>query len=115
MSGLNRASARRRLVSAVLAAALYAASAVVVPVVHARTEVLRSTSEVEAQHTSQCPRIHAEASCLVCSTFQFPTPLPRVLADAGPGRGDPTGGVGETAAVTREGPSQHSVRAPPTR
>jgi len=115
MSGLSLTSARRRLVSAVIAAALYAASAVVVPLVHARTEVLRSTSEVEAQHTQQCPRLHAEASCLVCSTFQFPTPLVRVLADAGPKRGCPTGRVGETPTVSRAGPSQHLVRAPPAR
>ncbi len=115
MLGMSRTPTRRRLPSAVLAAVLYAASAVVVPVVHARTEVLRSTSEVEAQHTQQCPRIHAEASCLVCSAFQFPTPLPRVLADAAPDRVYPTGRVGETSTVSREGPSQHFVRAPPAR
>ncbi|MBI2536496.1 MAG: hypothetical protein HYW06_05940 [Gemmatimonadetes bacterium] len=115
MSGLSRSSARPRLGSAVIAAVLYAASAVVVPVVHARTEVLRSTSEVEAQHTQQCPRLHAEASCLVCSTFQFPTPLPRVLAHASSDRVCPTGGPRETLTLSREGPSQHLVRAPPAR
>ncbi|MBI2615183.1 MAG: hypothetical protein HYW52_05855 [Gemmatimonadetes bacterium] len=115
MSGLSRSSARPRLGSAVIAAVLYAASAVVVPVVHARTEVLRSTSEVEAQHTQQCPRLHAEASCLVCSTFQFRTPLPRAFASAGPHRVCPTGGARQTLIISREGPSQHLVRAPPAR
>lgn len=114
MQPLSRPMARRRL-SAVIAAALYAASAIVVPLAHARSEVLRSTSEVEAQHTEQCPRIHAEATCLVCSTFQFPTPLPRVLADSGPDRGSPTGRLGETATVRRDGPSPHYVRGPPAR
>ncbi len=115
MPALSRTSARRRLLSAVIASALYVASAIAVPVVHARTEVLRSTSEVEAQHTQQCPRIHAEATCLVCSTFQFPTPLPRVLADAGPDRVCPTGRTRETLTVSQAGPSQHLVRAPPAR
>jgi hypothetical protein len=115
MLGMSRTSPGRRLPSAVIAAALYAASAVLVPVVHARTEVLRSTSEVEAQHTEQCPRIHAEATCLACSTFQLHTPLPRALAGAGPDRGCPTVGTRPTPTISREGPSQHLVRAPPAR
>jgi len=113
--GMSRTSARRRLPSAVIAAVLYAASAVVVPMVHARSEVLRSASEVEAQHTEQCPRIHAEATCLVCSTFQFHTPLPRALAGAGPERLCPTATTPPAPTVSREGPSQHLVRAPPAR
>lgn len=115
MPGLSLKSARRRLVSAVIAAALYAASAVIGPVVHARTEVLRSTSEVEPQHTQQCLRLHAEASCLVLSPFQFPTPLPRVLAHRGPRQGPSLGRDGETPTLSRAAPSQHPVRAPPAR
>jgi len=105
--------ARRRFVSAVIAAALYAASAIVVPMAHARTEVLRSMSEVEAQHTEQCPRIHAEATCLVGSTFQFPAPLPRSLADTGPDHVIKGRAVGEAPTRSREQSHQHPVRAPP--
>lgn len=115
MSGLNRTPARRRLVSAAIAAALYAASAIVVPMVHAKTEVLRSTSEVEAQHTEQCPKIHAEATCLAPSAFQLPAPLPRALPDAGPDRAVPAAPARETLALRRDRPSQHPVRAPPAR
>ena len=113
--GTSRLSYRRRLPSALIAAALYAASAVVVPVVHARTEVLRSTSEVESQHTEQCPRIHAEATCLVCSTFQFHTPLPCGLAGGGSDQVSPTAGPPPALTISREGPCQHLVRAPPAR
>jgi hypothetical protein len=115
MLRLKRMGTRRRWVSAVMAAAWYLASAVVVPVVHARTEVLSSVSEVEPGHSAECPRIHTEASCLVCGSFQVPSPPPRALPGAQADRPSAIGGPRETLAIQQDRTNPHLVRAPPAR
>ncbi len=115
MPALSRTPPRRRTASARFALALYLASAIVVPLAHARSEVLSSRPEVEAQHTRLCLRIHTEATCLVCSTFQLPSPLPRALATDGSPRPGAPGPARETLIVRREASSRHLVRAPPAR
>ncbi|MBI3082136.1 MAG: hypothetical protein HYY94_04375 [Gemmatimonadetes bacterium] len=86
MSGLSRSSARPRLGSAVIAAVLYAASAVVVPVVHARTEVLRSTSEVEAElpRLQHVPVPHSPPASARARQFGPGLPDRRTPRDADP-------------------------------
>ncbi len=106
---------RRRKASAGFALALYLASAVAAPLAHARTEVLSSRPEVEAQHTKLCARIHTEATCLVCSTVQLPSPLPRALAPDAPQRPRGIAYAREVLIVRREASSRHLVRAPPAR
>ncbi len=113
MPALSRTSPRRRTASAGLALALYVATAIAVPLAHARHEVLSSKPEVEAQHTQLCARIHTEATCLVGSTFQLPSPLPRALAADGPQHSSGTAHARETLIVRREASSRHLVRAPP--
>ena len=114
MPVLSRSRERREAVPAVLAAALYLASAVVVPLVHARTEVLESRPEIEAQHTAQSPRIHAEATGLGCSTFQFSPPGPQALLPAAPFLRAPRSPLADPRPLPRDQQRQHLVRAPPT-
>jgi hypothetical protein len=104
---------RRNAAPAVLAAALYVASAVVVPLVHARTEVLGSRAEVEAQHTAQCPRIHAEGTGLGCSAFQFSPPRPQAVLPAAPSLRAPRPPLADPRPLPRDQQRQHLVRAPP--
>jgi hypothetical protein len=116
MSSLIRRPGLRRprpVASAVLAAALYVASAVVVPLVHARTEVLSSRAEVEAQHSAQCPRIHAEAAGLGCSTFQFAPPQSQASLTEAAARRAQSAPSGEPQPRFRDQQRQHLVRAPP--
>lgn len=108
-------STRRRRVPAVLAMVLYLAVGVAAPWAHARGEVLSSRSEVEAQHTQLCTRIHTEAACQVGITFQVLSNLPRALPAGAAARSIPLGGGLETPFVRPGSSSPHPVRAPPAR
>lgn len=114
MPHLTATSPRRRTASALLAAALYLMSAVAIPLVHADTEVLSSAAEYEAAHM-HCATIHAENTCLVCGAFQFPAPTPKACPRLAAERRWTARGTREPFPAPRNRPSQHLVRAPPTR
>lgn len=73
----------RRVATGFAAVLLYAAVAVVLPVAHAETEVLRGATGIERGHSDACPRIHSDSVCMLVGTFQLPmngTPVPRAAA-----------------------------------
>jgi hypothetical protein len=67
----------------VLTALPQLAGAVAVPLIHAQVEVFQSAREFEATHSELCSRIHAEATCVVRSSFQL-TPAAGATASARP-------------------------------
>ena len=92
---------------------LYLVVGVAAPLAHAKSEVLSSRPEVEAQHTRFCPRIHTEAACQVGLTFLVLSTLPRALPASGPQQSRSVGGGHPTPVLRPESSSPHPVRAPP--
>jgi hypothetical protein len=85
---------------------------VAVPLIHAQVEVFQSAREFEATHSELCPRIHAEATCVVCSSFQL-TPAAGATASARPAENPAAGSAAGRESPSRPARSSHPVRAPP--
>jgi hypothetical protein len=100
---------------AAFAAAFHAATAVIVPLLHAQAEVLQSAQEVESSHGAQCPRLHAEGTCVVLSVFQM-VPLAGARVELPqPKDGSPLAAPTQADLPQDDRSRNHPVRAPPSR
>jgi hypothetical protein len=100
---------------AVVAAALHVATAVVVPVLHAQAEVLQSAQEIEASHSAQCPRLHADGNCVVWPSFQLAPPAGACVGDPHTHDRSPLAPATLVFRPQNQGSRSHPVRAPPSR
>lgn len=115
MPPMRRVSSRSRtgLAVAMLTATLHVASAIVVPLIHAQMEVAQSASEVEASHTDQCPRLHAEGTCLICPSYDL-TANSTTSPEACPASGRLPAFAAQGGPPSQDvGTANHPVRAPP--
>jgi hypothetical protein len=103
----------RRAAYGAVATALYLLWTVVVPLVHADTEVLSSAVALEATH-AQCATIHAENVCLRGGSFQLPVAGPCEHMGAVPDRPWPVSFDRTPRPARGDRPTQHLVRAPPS-
>lgn len=103
----------RRISTAFVAALLYVATGVVLPVLHAETEVLAGPTRVEQGHANTCPRVHSDALCLLVASFHLPKDGPARMA---PTLRDAATRVRPPSVAPRRLPTLTSlfVRAPPT-
>jgi len=100
------------LAIAVFAATMHLAAAMVMPVLHAEAEVYQSAREFEASHTARCPRLHAEATCVVGPGFQLVPDPPVSIAEPERDR-IATVPVAPELRPQHQRPAGHQVRAPP--
>ena len=102
----------RRAVTISVVLVLYVAAGVVLPVVHAETEVLRGSVRIERGHSDTCPRIHSDAVCVLVASFQLATDrpaAPRSAATSGDAKPRLIASAPRPTVLTT-----HLVRAPPS-
>ncbi len=117
MQAMRRTSRRSpgTAVLASVAASLHLATAIAAPLLHAQAEVMQSAAEVEASHSAQCPRLHAEGRCVVWPSFQLAAPAGASALPQLPANRSLVAPASALVLPKAQASRSHPVRGPPSR
>lgn len=103
-----------RRVWAATSLCVYVGLVALVPLLHAETEVLRSQPGVEQGHSTHCPTLHSDATCLAVTGFQLPELPVRSVSQFVEPEYRPVDVPAPQVLASQRFDASRPVRAPPT-